>query len=97
MQIYKEYALKPCDLRIENAENTRIDNDKLLKEFELFCKVDLQLADLSVKNHVREIKRFLKITKLNPYTATKSDLRNYLSIYSERNPYVYKTVFTING
>jgi integrase len=91
-QIYKEYALKPCDLRIENVENTRIDDDQLLKEFELFCKVDLQLADLSVKNHVREIKRFLKTTRLNPYTLTKADLRNYLSIYSEKNPYVYKTV-----
>jgi integrase len=77
---------------MENAENTRIDNDKLLKEFELFCKVDLQLADLSVKNHIREIKRFLKTTNLNPYTLTKADLRNYLSIYSEKNPYVYKTV-----
>ena len=65
-------------MRFENEENTRIDNDQLLKEFELFCKVDLQLADLSIKNHVREIKRFLRITKLNPYTLTKADLRNYL-------------------
>jgi len=83
-------------MRFENEENTRIDNDQLLKEFELFCKVDLQLADLSIKNHVREIKRFLRITKLNPYTLTKADLRNYLllllSIYSEKYPYVYKTV-----
>jgi hypothetical protein len=89
-QIYKEYVWKPCDLRMENVENKRIDTDQLLKDFELFCKVDLQLADLSIKNHVREIKRFLKTTKLNLYTLTKADLRNYLSIYSERNPYVYK-------
>ncbi len=58
----------------------------------MFCKVDLQLADLSIRNHIREIKRFLKATKLNPYTLSKSDLRNYLAPFSEKNPYVYKTV-----
>lgn len=77
---------------MENIGNTKIDIDQLLKDFEMFCEVDLQLADLSTKNHVREVKRFLKQSKLNPYTIKRSDLRSYLSIYNERDPYVYKTV-----
>ncbi|MDH7477113.1 MAG: hypothetical protein QHH17_01880, partial [Candidatus Bathyarchaeota archaeon] len=89
---YKECVWKPYDSRIENGENRRIDFEELLKDFELFCKVDLQLADLSIRNHIREIKRFLRIMKLNPYILTKDDLRNYLALYSEKNPYVYKTV-----
>ena len=92
---FREYALKQCEKeerRIENGENKRIDVDGLLKDFEMFCKVDLQLADLSIRNHIREIRRFLKTTNLNPYTLTKSDLRDYLAPFSEKNPYVYKTV-----
>jgi integrase/recombinase XerD len=89
---FKECAWKPCEERIENGENIRININKLLKDFEMFCKVDLQLADLSIRNHLREIKRFLRTTKLNPYTLTKSDLRSYLSPFSEKNPYVYKIV-----
>jgi integrase/recombinase XerD len=95
LPLFREYALKQCEKRekrIENGQNKRIDINQLLKDFEMFCKVDLQLADLSIRNHIREIKRFLKATKLNPYTLSKSDLRNYLAPFSEKNPYVYKTV-----
>jgi integrase len=95
LPFFKEYALKQCgkrEKRMENEQNGKIDVNQLLKDFKMFCRVDLQLADLSIRNHIREIKRFLKSTKLNPYTLTKSDLRIYLSPFSEKNPYVYKTV-----
>jgi len=95
LPFFREYALKQCEKeerRIENGQNNRIEVDGLLKDFEMFCKVDLQLANLSIRNHIREVKRFLKTTKLNPYTLTKSDLRSYLAPFSEKNPYVYKTV-----
>ena len=88
----REYVWKPSDKRIENIENKRIDVNRLLNEFKMFCKVDLQLADLTIKLHVREVKRFLEKSKLNPYTLSRNDLRGYLLTYSDKNPYVYKTV-----
>jgi integrase len=68
------------------------DIPSILVEFDKFCKVDLQLADLTVKHHVREIRRFFTVTRLDPRIVGKSDVRNYLAAFSERNPYVYKTV-----
>jgi len=61
------------------------DKDDIISAFEAFCKVDLQLADRTVKDHVWQVKRFLKARRMDIKGTSKEDVRNYLMGFTNGN------------
>jgi len=59
-------------------------------DFRAYCKVDLQLASSSVKNHSEQAKRFL--IWLGDRTASIELLREYLSSFEAKSPATYANV-----
>ena len=57
--------------------------DKILRKFELFCSVDLQLSPVTVKDHSDGISRVLKRMKKKYNEVTKDDFREYLFKYKQ--------------
>ncbi len=65
-----------------------VDIPSLLTDFREFCEVDLQLSGLTVRGHVRQIKRFLKHVK----KFAHEDIRSFLAEFKDRSPNTYANV-----
>ena len=84
---------EPYDERMENKRECelRIDGlSRLLVDFKEFCKVDLQLADRTVMDHVWRIKHFLKAIDVK--RLSKEDIRSYLMGFTDGNKNTYSNV-----
>jgi integrase len=64
----------------------------VLRDFEEFCKVDLQLDHLTVKGHLGQIRRFLEAVKQDPSKVSDQDIRNYLAKFADANSNTYANV-----
>ena len=63
---------------------------ELINKFELFCKVDLQLADLTVRTHRQHILQFIKALNKPLSEVTIEDIRNYLIRFKDKAPKTYR-------
>jgi len=64
----------------------------VLRDFEEFCKVDLQLDHLTVKGHLGQIRRFLEAVKQDPSKLSDQDIRSYLAKFADANSNTYANV-----
>ncbi|RJX16151.1 hypothetical protein CW703_02225 [Candidatus Bathyarchaeota archaeon] len=51
----------------------------MLERFKEFCAIDLQRCELTVKEHLKVVKRFLRFVGKHPTQVTVQDIRNYLA------------------
>ena len=65
-----------------------------LDDFHEFLCIDLQLNEKTVKDHVRQMKRFFQSCNIEPVNVTKKDLRKYLSDFRDKSSYSYKNVLS---
>jgi integrase len=87
--------LKQFDWRIENGENAgRIEDfERLLERFRDFCLIDLQLEKRTAVEHVLILRKFFKwLNGKQIGSLTPDDLRSYLKLFREGNPYTYSNV-----
>ena len=68
------------------------DTHSVLRDFEEFCKVDLQLDHLTVKGHLGQIRRFLEAVKQDPSKLSDQDIRTYLAKFADANSNTYANV-----
>ena len=66
--------------------------NNLLNDFENFPTIDRQLRPRTVYRHVLEIKKYLTLTKCNPYDATRNDVREYLMKFKDVPANTYANV-----
>ena len=78
----KAYATREC-LKTGN-----------LTDFEAFLRIDMQFNEKTVKDHVRQMRRFFQSCNIKPESVTKKDLRKYLSDFRDKSPYSYKNVLS---
>jgi integrase len=58
--------------------------------FKQYCQVDLQLAPLTIRDHVSNISRFIKTVNKPVDLLTREDVRRYLAGYMNKHPSTYK-------
>ena len=86
-------VFKKYDWRMENEQeySLRISFDNaLLNEFEKFCRVDLQLAERTTRDHVRQMRRFFKT--VGGRELTKQTVREYLLRFTGKSESTYANV-----
>jgi integrase len=66
--------------------------NKLLLDFEEFCRVDLQLSRLTVRTYRAQIKRFLETVRVPLKLISRADIRSYLSGCRDKRPETYANV-----
>ena len=64
----------------------------VLTEFKRFCEVDLHLSDITVRGHVRQIKRLLKSVGKSPQEIAEDDVRDYLAGFKNASTSTYANV-----
>ncbi|MDH7556389.1 MAG: tyrosine-type recombinase/integrase [Candidatus Methanosuratincola sp.] len=57
------------------------DRNALIRDFKRFLEIDLQQKEKTVQNHMAVLYRLMR--RCDPLTATKEDLRDYLSQFKE--------------
>ena len=80
---------------MENKENNlkRINNfEDLLKRFNDFCLVDLQLSKRTVTSHLSKLRQFFNWLNKPISTLTVEDMRRYLLQFRNGNPYTYSNI-----
>lgn len=63
------------------GEKTSID--EIIEYFQGMLKIELDLAEKTVKQHVSNIEEFLKFIKKTPKNITKKDISKWLKKYEE--------------
>jgi integrase len=79
------------DLNPRRRLDRREVNEELCA-FRSFLEVDQQLSDLTVKGHIREIKRLLKSLGKPAEETTTQELREYLAEFKDANKNTYANV-----
>ena len=69
-----------------------VDIPGLLADFKQFLEVDLQRSRLTVKNHLEQIRRFLKCCDVPLEELTVADVRSYFSKFVDGNSNTYSNV-----
>ncbi|MEM3550814.1 MAG: phage integrase N-terminal SAM-like domain-containing protein [Candidatus Bathyarchaeia archaeon] len=70
-----------------------LNEDDAIKGFADFSKVDLRLSEITVKEHLFEVKRFLEWFRLNSSKDVSRDvLREYLNRFNGCSAYTYSNV-----
>jgi len=81
-------GFEPGIAGLEGLILTADAKDKVVSEFKEFCEVDLQLSELTVNGHVRQIKRLFK----NVQRFTREDIRGFLMKFKDKSPNTYANV-----
>jgi integrase len=83
-------------LRMENKENDfgRMENlEHLLKRFYDFCSIDLQLNKTTIAYYIYALRKFFKwLNGKQIESLTSEDLRKYLMLFKDGNPYTYSNI-----
>jgi len=70
------------------------DPDRTREEFELCCRVELRLAEGTIKNHMRHYDRFVRwLNGRHPLAVTRQDLRMFLLVDCANDAVKFLRVF----
>ena len=68
------------------------DVNWILTDFKGFLTIDRQLSERTVYRHIWEIKRHLKTLRTSPLSATRREIRSYLSKFKDKPANTYANV-----
>jgi integrase len=94
-QLYTSSDGQPTSIHTTDPHHQQDDPDEFLNEFEQTCRVDWGQADSTIKEKMRYAEKLVDHLDDHPLTASKQDLREFVTQYDDHN--AIKTVRVIYG
>ena len=84
-QLYTSSDDHPTTIHTTDPQHQQGDPDEFLTEFEQTCRVDWGQADSTVKEKMRYAEKLVDHLDGHPLTASKQELREFVSQYDDHN------------